>query len=269
VGLNNSKDYTRNGGLVTQAEVKGNIQFMSLGTLLSINCNEQVTLKIVVENDATIAEIFIDNGNVTHAQIGSEVGEIAFNKIVALKQGQFGIYPNERAPRITIGKNWASLLLEATRLSDEAAANQNQEIDWTRSDLFDFAPEANKITKSPGIESLFHALKLVKGIQGVTILSNDSVVMNNHPEAHLIDYIQIAQRLSDTSHKIGAVIGANQWRYCFVRNSQNMLVLKSAAVTLLLTTAREVSLEVLLNEISILIKRYRKGIGGNDDFTKR
>ncbi|MCI0513212.1 DUF4388 domain-containing protein [candidate division KSB1 bacterium] len=254
---------------MTQAEVKGNIQFMSLGTLLSIHCNEHVTLKIVVENDTTTAEIYIDNGNVTHAQIGSEEGESAFNKIIALREGQFSIYPNTRAPRITIEKNWASLFLEGTRLFDEAAAIQNQEIDWNQSDLFDFAPDVNKMPKSAGITNLSNALARVKGIQGITILAKATVLINQQPEALRPEYVQMAQRISTISHKIGSLIGAGEWHYCHVRNTQNFLVLKSAELTLLLTTAREVSLEVLLNEISVLIKRYRVGIGGNDDFTKR
>lgn len=242
---------------MANAELKGNIQFMSLGTLLSLNCNEQRTARFEIENEAVLAEIFIENGNIVHAAIDSEIGEAAFYRIFALKEGIFSTYPNETAPRHTIEKNWSKLLLDAARQLDEDSATQEQEVDWSNFKLSDFNSEQAEKIIDERLQRMVKALRRLKGILGVIVVSRDSKLLEYDTEYDPLDFIQRANALLETGQKLGSLIGAGYLKHALRKNHQNTILINRGQDAIFISADKDVISDLLIDEIYLIMKRYR------------
>ena len=84
-------------------------------------------MKITIETETESGHIYIEKGNIIHAHAGDLVGETAFYKIVVWEEGRFQIVPCSTFPAPTIQGNTLSLLLEASRLADEAMGGDDDE----------------------------------------------------------------------------------------------------------------------------------------------
>src|SRR5678815_4262346 len=63
--------------------------------------------------------IYVNQGQIVHAEIGDEVGEAAFNKVLALPGGEFELRTWAEPSQKTITGSWEFLLMEAARSRDE------------------------------------------------------------------------------------------------------------------------------------------------------
>jgi hypothetical protein len=64
-------------------------------------------------------KLFIDTGQIVHAQCGELTGEEAFNRLLAMSGGQFNLKPFTEPPARSLSGQWEFLLMEAARQSDE------------------------------------------------------------------------------------------------------------------------------------------------------
>jgi len=244
---------------VAQAELKGNIQFMSLGTLLSINCHEQRTVRLEIENKSHRAEIFIENGEIVHAALGSEIGEAAFNKIIAFKEGIFTSYVDEKAPEKSIHKNWSKLLLDATRLLDEGSTNNKnkQTFDWSNFELTDLGIEDVEKFMDDRLQRMVKALRRVKGIVGVTAISYDFKILENDADYDENECIQLAQTMLITGQKLENYLGAGYFSYTFIKEPQTRILINRGQDMIYLAAEEDISSDQLIDEIFMIMKRYR------------
>ena len=230
---------------------------MSLGTLISINCNENKTARLEIENKETRAEIFMQDGNIVHATIDSEIGEQAFYKIIKMRDGIFGIYPDEVTPQVSIEKNWSSLLLEGTRQMDESLIKKSDEIDWANFQLTE--PGAKQVEKiiDERMQLMVKALRRVNGVLGVTVVSRDSKVLESDADYDAVEQATRANAILATGQKLGSFVGVNYIRYALISNSQNMIIVNRGQDSIVLLTNKDLTVELLLDEIYNIMKRYR------------
>jgi hypothetical protein len=73
-----------------------------------------------ISNARAAGKIFIETGQIVHAEVAEAAGEEAFNQLLALTGGQFNLKPYSEPPTRTITGQWEFLLMEAARKSDEA-----------------------------------------------------------------------------------------------------------------------------------------------------
>lgn len=104
----------------TKGGVSGSLQEMSATDFIQSLSAGEKSVKITIETEALNGDIYIENGNIIHARAGDLEGENAFYKIVVWEEGRFQISPCATFPPQTIQGNALSLLLEASRLADEA-----------------------------------------------------------------------------------------------------------------------------------------------------
>ena len=242
---------------VAQAELTGNLQFMSLGTLLSINCNENRTIRLEIDNKTVHAEIYMQNGNIVHATIDSEIGEQAFYKILTLKEGTFSIFPNEMAPQVSIEKNWSTLLLEGMHRIDENSIDKDQPIDWSNFAVTDAEVEpAEKMLDEP-MERMVKALQRLEGVLGVIVISNNSTILENDGEDNIEEYVNLANNILLTGQKLGNLIGVNYFKHALISNSQHTIVINRGQDSIILLAKKNVTTDLLLDEMYTIMKRYR------------
>jgi predicted regulator of Ras-like GTPase activity (Roadblock/LC7/MglB family) len=102
----------------------GTISGFSLADVLQLNIQNRFSGCISVEAEEGDGRIFLRDGEIVHAEAGGQVGEDAFNEILAWAEGRFSLQSNVSAARTTIQKGWRHLMLDAARVMDERRAGK-------------------------------------------------------------------------------------------------------------------------------------------------
>ena len=99
---------------------RGVLRKVGLQDVLQMECLARSSSVLEISNARTAGKIFIETGQIVHAEVAEAVGEEAFNQLLALTGGQFNLKPYSEPPTRTITGQWEFLLMEAARKSDEA-----------------------------------------------------------------------------------------------------------------------------------------------------
>jgi CheY-like chemotaxis protein len=99
---------------------RGVLRKVGLQDVLQMECLARSSSVLEISNARASGSIFIETGQIIHAEVADSVGEEAFNQILALSGGQFNLKPFREPSARTITGQWEFLLMEAARKSDEA-----------------------------------------------------------------------------------------------------------------------------------------------------
>lgn len=242
---------------MSASELKGSIRFMSLGMLISLNCNEQRTIRVEIETQKGIAELFIEKGNIVHATFNSEVGKPAFQEIIALKDGIFNIYPDEIAPITTIHENWSKLLFEFTRLQDEAESGENKELDWSDFPLIGAEDNSARIAIDERLERMVKSIQRIREVQEVIVISNTQEVLKSTSQQVQQKVIENVQKIQKRCQALGKLVGANLFLNATFKSSKSTHIINRGQDTVCVIAEAEAVSETLLEEIYLIMKRYR------------
>ena len=99
---------------------QGKVFGLQLTDIIQMNCLSRVTTALTITKDSEKGVIYLNEGEVVHAECGEEKGTDAFYRILSWQEGEFasdiGILP----PVQTIHQSWEHLLVEAMRRTDES-----------------------------------------------------------------------------------------------------------------------------------------------------
>lgn len=99
---------------------RGVLRKVGLQDVIQMECLARSSSVLEISNGRMAGKVFIETGQIVHAQVGSVTGEEAFNQLLSLGGGQFNLRPFVEPPSRTITGQWEFLLMEAARKSDEA-----------------------------------------------------------------------------------------------------------------------------------------------------
>lgn len=99
---------------------RGVLRRVGLQDVIQMECLARSSSVLEISNAQVAGKIYIETGQVVHAQVGPIAGEDAFNQLLSLSGGQFALKPFSEPPSRTISGQWEFLLMEAARKSDEA-----------------------------------------------------------------------------------------------------------------------------------------------------
>jgi CheY-like chemotaxis protein len=97
----------------------GTLRRVGLPEVIQMECNGRRSAVLEVRHHEILGEIYIENGAMIHATIGTEVGVEALNQLLSLTGGEFRMKPFEPPAQRTLAQPWECLLLEAARCRDE------------------------------------------------------------------------------------------------------------------------------------------------------
>ncbi|HZQ45965.1 MAG TPA: response regulator [Verrucomicrobiae bacterium] len=106
---------------------RGVLRQVSLEDVIQMECLNRNSSILEVNAGKWQGNIFIKEGAMIHAQVGDRNGEAALNKILSLKGGEFNLKPFTEPPQQSIDGPWEFLLMEASRVRDEASADEPEE----------------------------------------------------------------------------------------------------------------------------------------------
>ena len=99
---------------------RGVLRRVGLQDVIQMECLARSSSVLEISNAQMSGKIFIETGQIVHAQVGEIVGDEAFNKLLGMGGGQFNLKPFSEPPTRTISGQWEFLVMEAARRSDEA-----------------------------------------------------------------------------------------------------------------------------------------------------
>jgi len=76
---------------------------------------------VVLNGSRRPGHIYVEDGNVVHAELPPQSGVAAFRSMCFLRHGRFKFEPEFRAPQQTMTENGMEILLESARCRDELA----------------------------------------------------------------------------------------------------------------------------------------------------
>lgn len=242
---------------MAQAELIGNLKVMSLATLLSINCNEQRTLRIEVKNAQNSGNIFIEKGKIIHAEFEDQTGEPAFVKIFAFKEGTFSSFPDELAPQHTIQKSWSNLVLDSARILDENSIQDDKETDWDNLNLSDLGFDMEEKAIDEQKERLLNSLNRLEGIEATIIFSPDFKILCQLADMKSVYDIPTLKLLYEIGNNSSHYLNSGNLRHVIIRGLKNLILINRGQDIIFLQMKEAGNLEKLMDEIYLNIKRYR------------
>ena len=99
---------------------RGMLRRVGLQDVLQMECLARSSSVLEISTSHARGSVFVQEGQIVHAQVGNLAGEEAFNHLMALAGGNFNLKPFSEPPARTISGSWEFLLMEAARIRDEA-----------------------------------------------------------------------------------------------------------------------------------------------------
>jgi hypothetical protein len=94
---------------------QGKVFGLQLTDIIQMNCLSRVTTALTFTKDSEKGVIYLNEGEIVHAECGEEQGTDAFYKIMSWQEGEFVSNIGIVSPLQTIHQSWEHLLVEAMR----------------------------------------------------------------------------------------------------------------------------------------------------------
>ena len=112
---------------VSKKGVNGSLTEMNITDIIQSLTAGDKDVELTLDSMGEKGRIYIQQGEIVHALVGSAVGEEAFYKLMAWEEGNFQIVSCSDFPPRTIQAGAMSLLMEGARLADEAGGEIEDE----------------------------------------------------------------------------------------------------------------------------------------------
>ncbi len=100
----------------------GNLAEVDIANVIELARQSGEPGRLIIRGADGEAVIFVEDGEVVHAELGSRKGEEVIHEILAWGSGEFELQLGIPAPERTITTGWSALLLDGLRRIDESAA---------------------------------------------------------------------------------------------------------------------------------------------------
>ena len=231
--------------------LEGNLQMMSLASIIQINCEERNQAQLSLNHLGKDGSIFFNNGEMIHAEIDDLAGDEAIYSLLGWEEGTFKLIMGLQPSTVTITKNWSSLLLEGMRRIDESTAAWNP--DWKD---FDTPVEEEKDNLLP--ERIVKAILTIREVTSAVIYSKTGTLIaqdkSNDPESD----IAFGEVLVEKAESIGDFLDSGNLERIVITGSENRYYLqRQEDELLLLSLTKRSSAETVYKSVQTIYKRYQ------------
>jgi DNA-binding response OmpR family regulator len=98
---------------------RGKVFGLQLTDIIQINCLSRLTTALIITRNGEKGVIYLNEGEIIHAECGEQKGTDAFYRILGWQDGEFLSNVGVTPPVQTIYQNWEHLLVEAMRRNDD------------------------------------------------------------------------------------------------------------------------------------------------------
>jgi len=155
--------------------VQGRLSQVDVPSVVELARQTGGSVAVLLVNGDEQGTIYVDRGQVIHAEYGDLAGAEAFYHLMALSDGTFELRPVDHVPGRTIDQPWNSLLLDALQYLDEHGLTIGApEPDGEEAELS--AEEPSVPPEDPLTELLRELLEDASAIHGAAIVGTDGLV---------------------------------------------------------------------------------------------
>ncbi len=105
---------------------QGRVIGLHLTDIIQMNCLGRLTTALAVSQNEERGTIYLNQGEIVHAECGEQKGADAFYTILGWQEGEFVSNTDIEPPAHTIHQSWEHLLIEAMRRKDEKLNSQER-----------------------------------------------------------------------------------------------------------------------------------------------
>jgi CheY-like chemotaxis protein len=98
---------------------RGKVLGLQLTDIIQMNCLGRLTTALIITRDGEKGIIYLNEGEIIHAECGEQKGAEAFYRILSWQEGEFVSNIGATPPAQTIYQSWEHLLVEAMRRDDD------------------------------------------------------------------------------------------------------------------------------------------------------
>ncbi|MGA9396855.1 MAG: DUF4388 domain-containing protein [Anaerolineaceae bacterium] len=182
--------------------VQGNLKDLAVADLIQHNCQDYKTGKILIQNAAGEAAIYLKEGQVVHAALNGQEGEEVVFQILSWNEGTFILETGVKPPAKTIDRSWSSLLLEGARRLDENKTNSIQS-DSNKHLEVNKMSKLDDILKEMSGEITGYVACALAGMDGINIASHTSNKAMD-PDAISAQMTMLLKLVDTSVDKLGA-----------------------------------------------------------------
>lgn len=199
---------------------RGMLRQVGLPEVLQMECLGRKSSILEITAPTASGRIFIEDGSIIHAETKSSQGEPALFQLLGLSGGEFRLKPYAKPPRLTIDGHWESLLMEAVRLSDEAAARAPVEAPAEAEDTAALpvieAPQQLVPEEAPAQAERFLEETVLCSAGGEVLYEWQAVAVNKR--------VRLLQLLSDKSASLGDTLRLGPADRLEIENNENRVI---------------------------------------------
>ncbi len=230
--------------------LEGNLQLMSLASIIQINCEERNQAQLTLNNLGREGTIYFKNGEMVHAATGDLIGDEAIYSLLGWEGGTFKVVMGVEPGLITIDNNWSGLLLEGMRRIDESTADWSPE--WE-----DVSSPVEEKTDNRLPERIVKAIITNRDVTSALICSNAGTLIaqenSNDPERD----IAFGQILMEKAENIGVYLDGGSLKRIVITGPENRFYLQQQEDNLLLMSlAKRSSAETVHKSVQTIYQRY-------------
>lgn len=99
--------------------LRGNLAQLPLLDILSLLSSRRQTGRLELKDGTQAGEIYLVDGDLTHAEVGSHLGEDAIDTVMGWLQGDFKFVPGANGPEVSLTSATEQILLDGARRVNE------------------------------------------------------------------------------------------------------------------------------------------------------
>lgn len=226
---------------------KGSMSGLLLPDLIQMNCLSQVTTALYITRADREAVIYFEDGQITHAHVGSLDGEDALFTILSWQNGDFRFVGAEKAPRQTIQSNWEYLMVEGTRKADEMSVDLEKGV----IDDTDLAPIDQRS------RMLMKNLSSLNECTGIALISPEGEILHQHGNiSNNLDLDYLSRFFMNLTESLGDIIPSTPQKVSFIRQDHLVLIYPFKIYILILEFNRSTLSQERISSIEGFISRH-------------
>jgi hypothetical protein len=196
----------------------GVMRRVGLQEVLQLECLGKKSSLLEISAGQSRGRIFIEDGQVVHAECGPLQGEIALYSILAWRDGEFNLLGLDAPPALkTISGHWEFLLMEAARLQDEQAETAAQEASAAgRGTVLATEPEPERLEASP--------LTTNTAIAEVLLCSGAGEVLHEHGSRAPNVRVRLLAAVETQGNQIAGALGAGRFERLEIRTPEERVL---------------------------------------------
>lgn len=203
---------------------RGVMRKVGLEDLIQLECMNCKSTLLEISNGKTRGRIYIERGEIIHADADGLIGESALYKVLAFRGGQFSLKALDQPERRTIHGQWMQLLMEAAQQRDEGTSFITADADADAKG-FTFVPCTSSQEEVVAMATMLGEHPHVKEL---VLIANEGDVLYSSKCPDSAARAAACNELLDAAKAISTLLPLGEFHHLEILNDQSRTVIQPA-----------------------------------------